>query len=205
LLSTGAYPHLPANMNRDFPPRRTQTSRNRPYSAGTDRSAAGRPIERRTLVALRDADVGNAPPVPRRRRHTDRLSVGIDVASVAEVASAVRRFGDRYVRRVFTPAEAAYCRAATGAAAAQRFAARFAAKEAAVKVLQPDSPWSDWRAIEVRRHKSGRCALVLHGRAAALAAAHGFEHLAVSISHDGNHAAAIVVALRSGTITDLER
>jgi holo-[acyl-carrier protein] synthase len=135
----------------------------------------------------------------------DKLSVGVDVTSVAEVASAVRRFGDRYVRRVFTPAEAAYCRAASGAAASRRFAARFAAKEAAVKVLQPDSPWSDWRAIEVRRHQSGRCALVLHRRAAALAAARGIEHLAVSISHDGNHAAAIVVALRTGTISDLER
>jgi holo-[acyl-carrier protein] synthase len=127
------------------------------------------------------------------------------VARVDEVASAVRRFGDRYVRRVFTPEEAAYCRAASGTVAARRFAARFAAKEAAVKVLGPDDPWSDWRSIEVRRHQSGRCALVLHGQAAALAAARGIEHMAVSITHDGNLAAAIVVALRTGAIPDLER
>ena len=50
--------------------------------------------------------------------------------------------------------------------AAARLAVRFAAKEAAVKALQPDWQWTDWRAIEVRRHKSGRCALVLHREAA---------------------------------------
>jgi holo-[acyl-carrier protein] synthase len=122
--------------------------------------------------------------------------VGIDVVSVAEVATALSRFGDRYVRRAFTAQEAAYCQAAAGRAAAARFAARFAAKEATVKTLRPQQRWVDWTAIEVRRCRSGRCALLLHRRAAALAARHGIEHLELSMSHDGDRAVAIVVALR---------
>jgi holo-[acyl-carrier protein] synthase len=124
-----------------------------------------------------------------------RLSVGLDVVSVAEVSAALDRFGDRYVDRVFTAEEAAYCRA--GATKAERLAVRFAAKEAAVKALQPDWPWTDWRAIEVKRHKSGRCALVLHRDAAALASRRGIRTFALSMSHDGDCAAAIVVALRA--------
>jgi holo-[acyl-carrier protein] synthase len=125
------------------------------------------------------------------------LCVGVDVLSVAEVAAALGRFGDRYVRRVFTPHEAAYCRAAADSVAAARFAARFAAKEAAVKALQPERQWTDWRAVEVRRTKSGSCALVLHGEAASLAARRGIHHLALSMSHEGDLAAAVVVALRA--------
>jgi holo-[acyl-carrier protein] synthase len=123
-----------------------------------------------------------------------RLSVGLDVVSVTDVAAALDRFGDRYIDRVFTAHEAEYCRAR--ATAAERFAARFAAKEAAVKALQPGWQWTDWRAIEVTRHESGRCALVLHREAAALASRRGIRHLALSMSHDGDRAAAIVIASR---------
>jgi holo-[acyl-carrier protein] synthase len=141
---------------------------------------------------------------PGRARRT-ALSVGVDVVSVAEVAVALSRFGDRYVRRAFTPDEAAYCRAGAGSVAAARFAVRFAAKEAAVKALRPQSPWADWRAIEVRRHASGRCALRLHRQAASLAARRGIQHLALSMSHDGDHAAAVVVALRATNSTRRKR
>jgi holo-[acyl-carrier protein] synthase len=191
-------------MTRRTPRRQSQFARNRPYSAKSDdrtrrdSSAAGGDAR------ARRTDVGNAAPLPRRHRESNNLTVGVDVASVDEVASAVRRFGDRYVNRVFTPHETAYCRAARGAAAAARFAARFAAKEATAKALQPEHPWSDWRAIEVLRRKSGRCSLVLHGRAAVLAARRGIKHLALSMTHDGNQAAAIVVALRT-TATNRER
>ena len=124
------------------------------------------------------------------------LSVGVDLVQVDEVAAALARFGNRYVQRAFTVREAAYCQAAAGMGVAARFAARFAAKEAVVKALQPGHEWFDWRAIEVRRHASGRCALVLRREAAALASRRGFRHLTLSMSHDGNLAAAIVVALR---------
>ena len=124
-----------------------------------------------------------------------RLRVGVDVLSVADVAASLDRFGERYVRRAFTEHEASYCRAGAGATAAARFAVRFAAKEATLKALRPDAPWGDWRAIEVRRHRSGRCAIALHGAAASLAVRRGVNHLALSMSHDGDLAAAVVVAV----------
>ena len=61
------------------------------------------------------------------------------------------------------------------ASSAERFAARFAAKEAALKALRPDTTAIDWRSIEVRRHASGWCDVVLHGEAAALAARQGID------------------------------
>jgi holo-[acyl-carrier protein] synthase len=128
------------------------------------------------------------------RTRPTRLRVGVDLVSVRDVARSLERFGERYARRVFTAREAAYCRAASGRAAAARFAVRFAAKEAALKALRPETPWADWRAIEVWRHPSGSCEIVLHGEAAELASRQGIETLALSMSHDGGRAAAVVVA-----------
>jgi holo-[acyl-carrier protein] synthase len=124
-----------------------------------------------------------------------QLFVGADIVSVADVTAVLDRFGDKYIRRTFTRREASYCRTASSAVAAQRFAARFAAKEAALKALQPEGPWSNWRAIEVSRHKSGRCRLVLHGQAALLAARRGIRCLALSMSHEGGVAAAVVIGI----------
>jgi holo-[acyl-carrier protein] synthase len=122
------------------------------------------------------------------------IRVGVDVISVNDISQSLERFGERYVRRVFTPLEAEYCRAGVGRAAAERFAVRFAAKEATLKALRPETPWGDWRSIEVLRHASGWCEVVLHGEAAALAAHQGMETLALSMSHHADHAAAVVVA-----------
>jgi holo-[acyl-carrier protein] synthase len=133
------------------------------------------------------------------------MGVGVDLVRVAEVAAALDRFGDRYIRRVFTADEAAYCQAGAQPVAAARFAARFAAKEAAVKALAPERQWTDWRAIEVRRRQSGQCTLVLHGEAASLADRRGVEHLALSMTHDGDLAAAVVVALRKSDLPKRER
>ena len=130
------------------------------------------------------------------------IAVGLDVVHVAEVTAALDRFGERYVQRVYTRGEAAYCLAGTAAVGARRFAARFAAKEAAVKALAPTTRWTDWRAIEVRRQPSGACMLVLHGEAASLAAQRGIEHVALSMSHDGDLAVACVIALRTPPSTN---
>lgn len=123
-----------------------------------------------------------------------QIHVGVDVVSVSEVLQALERFGDRYVQRVFTVREATYCHAASGRAAAARFAVRFAAKEATLKALRPEAPSADWRSIEVQRHASGWCDVILHGEMAALAAREGIETLALSMSHDADHATAVVVA-----------
>ncbi len=124
-------------------------------------------------------------------------AVGVDVVAVSQVAAAVSRFGERYVRRVFTAAEAAYCQAAAAPVAAARLAARFAAKEAAVKALDPDERWTAWRDIEVQRARTGRCTLRLHGAAARLAERRGIDRLLLSMSHEADVAAAVVVALPS--------
>lgn len=136
------------------------------------------------------------------------IRTGIDLVSVADVADSVRRFGDRYLTRIFTDHERSSC---FGDApppgpewlsgtplpwpVAQSLAARFAAKEAAVKVLRPPGPRPPWRAIEVRRAPDGGCDLVLSGTAEELAVTSGLGELAVSLTHDAGLACAVVVAL----------
>ena len=119
--------------------------------------------------------------------------VGTDLCSVPEVASSVARFGDRYLKRVYTDGELAYC-LEEPTRSAERLAARFAAKEATVKVLRPEGWWPDWRTIEIRRDPGGWCELVLCGSAASLAEASGIVSLAVSVSHEGAMASAVVLA-----------
>ncbi len=129
---------------------------------------------------------------------TTTTRVGIDVVSVGEVAASIDRFGDRYLRRLFTPHELEVCGGAAPTRAS-RLAARFAAKEAVIKVLRPDDAALAWRDIEVWRHESGWCEIRLHGGAAELAAEASLGELAVSITHDGDVAAAVVVASPTNT------
>ena len=76
---------------------------------------------------------------------------------------------------------------------AASLAARFAAKEATIKVLRPEGHQPDWRSVEVRRDPNGWCTLALTGHAAALAEQAGIADLAVSLTHEGDVAAAVVV------------
>src|SRR5438445_5736332 len=98
------------------------------------------------------------------------MRVGIDLVRVSRVAASLERFGERFLRRVFTPAEIAYA-TASPSLTAERLAARFAAKEAAVKALGLAETGVGWRQLEVVRQPSGMCQLSLHG--AALDAARG--------------------------------
>ena len=139
----------------------------------------------------------------RRPRATETRAsdtrIGFDVVCIDDVAHAISRFGDRYTARVFTPMECAYCRTASPRPAMARFAARFAAKEAVVKVLRPARPWSDWRDIEVRRHPSGWCDIRLHNEAASLAKRQHLGSMTLSMTHSGRHAAAVVLARAGAT------
>ena len=132
------------------------------------------------------------------------IHVGTDVISVNEISHSLERFGERYVRRIYTPREAAYCRSAVGRGVAERFAARFAAKEAVLKALRLEDPSIDWRSIEVLRHASGRCDVVLHGEAAALAARHGIDTLSLSMSHETDCAIAVAIAQSTERATNRE-
>ncbi len=122
------------------------------------------------------------------------LRVGADIVGVAEVAECLERHGSRYTERVFTEHELASSTGAPSTRAA-RLAARFAAKEAALKVLRPADEGVDWRSIEVVRDPLGPCEMRLTGTAARLAQRAGITTMAVSLSHEANVAAAVVVAL----------
>jgi holo-[acyl-carrier protein] synthase len=121
--------------------------------------------------------------------------VGTDLALISQTEASVARFGERYLQRLFTPAELADCAAKQDA----RFAsltARFAAKEALLKALQPEpTETPGWTSIEVVTRASGAPSLQLHGDCAQLAAARGVTSLSVSLTHEGDYASAVVVAL----------
>ncbi|MFT3790704.1 MAG: holo-ACP synthase [Rudaea sp.] len=117
-----------------------------------------------------------------------RIRVGIDLVRTSRIAESIERFGERFLHRVYTEGEIAYAYSAPGNAD-ERLAVRFAAKEAAKKALDLDGV--GWRDIEVQRSASGACHLVLYGAARAAA---GASQLALSMSHDGDQATAVVIA-----------
>jgi len=117
---------------------------------------------------------------------------GIDVVEVPRVATAIERFGERFVQRVFTEEEIRYCQ--SKANRVERFAARFAAKEAGMKAL--GTGWNHgvrWRDLEVRRQPGGRPTLMFHGKAAAFATELGVQHVALSLTHTAAEAIAQVI------------
>ena len=127
------------------------------------------------------------------------LLVGIDLVPIASIADSVKEFGDRFLCRIFTERELDYCRSRAASAALESFAARFAAKEAAIKALGVADDGLDWRSIEVVRSPDGACSLRLDGAADEAAKRAGCERLELSMSHAGDYAVALVVGLREGT------
>jgi holo-[acyl-carrier protein] synthase len=122
------------------------------------------------------------------------LRVGVDLVRVADIAASLARFGDRYAARVYTLDERAYC-FGDESQAARRLAARFAAKEATLKVLRPAADDGvAWQSIEVRQLAEGACEVQLHGEALSLARRVGIAELSVSMSHEQEYATATVVA-----------
>jgi holo-[acyl-carrier protein] synthase len=127
-------------------------------------------------------------------RHGPRVRVGIDIVDIERVRESMQAFGERFERRLFTPQEILYS-SQTASLAPQRYAARFAAKEAALKALQLTEAGIDWRHLEVVRSHNGDCSLRLHGKAAALSGDVASNDLSLSLSHDGGYAVACVVVL----------
>jgi holo-[acyl-carrier protein] synthase len=120
------------------------------------------------------------------------IGTGIDIAEVPRVQRAIERFGDRFLRRIYTPGEIRYCE--SKANRVERYAARFAAKEAAMKAL--GTGWNHgvrWRDCEVARLPGGRPTISFHGRASELAARLGVKNAALSISHTAEQAIAQVI------------
>ena len=120
------------------------------------------------------------------------VGTGIDIAEVPRIRKAIERFGDRFLQRVFTSAEILYCD--SKANRVERYAARFAAKEAAMKAI--GTGWNHgvrWRDCEVTRMPGGRPTLTFHGKAAEFAARLGVKHAALSLSHTAEQAIAQVI------------
>lgn len=124
------------------------------------------------------------------------LRVGIDLVEVDAVAAALGApSGQRYLDLVYTPGEVSDCTAPGGTVDASRLAARFAAKEAAMKALRVGDRPLSWRSIEVRREPDGCPSLVVSGVASELADEAQVSQFAVSLTHERDYASAVVVAL----------
>lgn len=123
-----------------------------------------------------------------------RLCAGIDTVALSSMRESLAAFGSRFVQRLFTAQEQAVA-AESVEGGVERLAARFAAKEAAIKAFCLSDVGVDWRQIEVCRLPSGAPELRLHGRALAHAQAQGVRNMTVSMSHDGEQACALVVAV----------
>jgi holo-[acyl-carrier protein] synthase len=120
------------------------------------------------------------------------VGTGIDIAEVPRIRQSIQRFGDRFLQRVFTAGEIRYCD--SKANRYERYAARFAAKEAAMKAL--GTGWSHgvrWRDCEVTRLPGGRPTLTFHGQAAEFAVKLGVRNVALSLSHTEEQAIAQLI------------
>ncbi|MBE3597334.1 MAG: holo-ACP synthase [Limnochordaceae bacterium] len=122
------------------------------------------------------------------------VGVGVDVVEVDRIARALERHGERFLERLFSSEEIAYCLAKRHPAArAACLAARFAAKEAVMKVLGTGRRGVAFHEIAVTHRRGGRPAIELRGRAARVAEALGVDEVCVSVSHGRD--VAVVVAL----------
>jgi holo-[acyl-carrier protein] synthase len=120
------------------------------------------------------------------------VGLGVDISEVDRIEAAIRRHGRAFLERVFTPEEISYCE--RHRASGERYAARFAAKEATMKAL--GTGWRRgvrWVDIEVVRHPSGRPTIELCGAARQHADRLGVSRIHVSLTHSGNLAFAEVI------------
>jgi holo-[acyl-carrier protein] synthase len=122
------------------------------------------------------------------------IGIGLDVVEVSRIRSSLDEFGERFLRRIFTATERAYCEAQNRAEL--HFAARFAAKEAISKAFGTGIGSAiGWLDLEVGRKPSGEPEVHLRGGAAALAGQRGVEQVLVSLTHARDYAAANAVLL----------
>jgi len=120
------------------------------------------------------------------------VGLGVDITEVARIQSAIETSGERFLRRIYTPAERAYCEQFKNKY--ERFAGRFAAKEAAMKAL--GTGWRRgvrWVDFEVVREAGGRPTISLHGEAAKIAQQAGVQRVSLSITHTAAQALAQVI------------
>jgi len=146
------------------------------------------PRPRATPAADAERSGGLAIPEP----PPETTELGIDIIRVSRIKDSLTRFGERFTRRVLTPAEIAYVRNRP-----ETMAGRWAAKEAVSKVLGLGVRGIGWRDIEIERLPTGQPAVRLHGRAERRAEQLGMGRVAISISHESEFAVAIAYGVRT--------
>lgn len=117
---------------------------------------------------------------------------GVDIAETSRIQGSLERHGERFAKKVFTPAEISYCEKFKNRA--ERYAARFAAKEAAFKAL--GTGWREgvrWLDVEVTHQPSGKPELILSGRAQEMARQLRVTRMSISISHSDRYVVALVI------------
>jgi holo-[acyl-carrier protein] synthase len=120
------------------------------------------------------------------------IGTGVDLIEVERIAQSIERYGERFLRRIYTDDEIAYC--SRRRSSAESFAARFAAKEAGAKALGTGiSRGVTWSEFQVERQPGGRPVLSLRGRAAVLARELGVKTISLSLTHSGSLAMASVM------------
>lgn len=123
--------------------------------------------------------------------------IGVDIVDVARIQALLDRYGERFLRRVFTEAEMAYAMRSVNRA--ERLAGRFAVKEAMMKALGTGkSQGILWRDVETVRGAFGNPVVHLHGQAVKRAKWRNGGAVHVSITHDGGKAVAFVILETAG-------
>ncbi len=123
------------------------------------------------------------------------LSTGVDIIEISRIARTLERYGERFLRRIYTPGEMEYCRGRPS-----KLASRFAAKEATMKALGTGVRGVGWKDIEVTRAPSGAPGIVLHGRAKSRAERLGVVEISISMSDSRDNAVAFVVTRREDPV-----
>jgi holo-[acyl-carrier protein] synthase len=121
------------------------------------------------------------------------IGVGVDIVEVERIERAITRWGEAFVRRVYTAREVE--RSAARFVVGPRLAARFAAKEAVMKALGVGWRELSWQEIEIANDPDGRPVVHLHGAARRIAAERGVREVLLGISHTHEHAVANAVAI----------
>jgi holo-[acyl-carrier protein] synthase len=130
--------------------------------------------------------------------------IGVDLALIPRLRQVVERWDERFLRRVFTDEEIAYCRRRRDPI--PHLAARFAAKEATLKALGTGMRMGvSWREMEVRRERGQAPTMVLSGRCRAIAQAKGAHRVLLSLTHDGDYALAHAMLVDGGVDDTTER
>jgi holo-[acyl-carrier protein] synthase len=118
------------------------------------------------------------------------MAVGIDVIVISRVRKVLERHPDRFLQRVYTPEEVAFCRGRV-----HELAARFAAKEAVMKALGTGARGLAWREIEILPNRRGKPLVYLHGAARKRGQTIGMRGIDISLTHEGDLAIAAVVGM----------